>query len=187
MGGATSSSAAGVGKGASSSAPGVGTGASSSAAGIGKGASASASGVGKGATAPEPPPPRPPRTNFGRLVETLGKTSLYEDNKNGRHISYIITCGRHLNAGENPAHVECKKYCSFGTGGRSEVLPPEECIRRLKRWYVRGEYGVGWPADRLRSEYIGSAGPRCRNMSSDMPQWSAITDEQLDEMVSRIK
>ena len=126
MGGATSSSAAGVGKGASSSAPGVGTGASSSAAGIGKGASSSASGVGKGATAPEPPPPRPPHTNFGRLVETLGKTSLYEDNKNGRHISYIITCGRHLDDRDDPAKVECRKYCSFGTGGRGRRI---DCAR----------------------------------------------------------
>ena len=190
---AASSSASGVGKGAPSSASGIGKGTSSAASGIAEGASSSASGVGKGASKgasalePPPPPPRPPRTNVGRLVSTLGNASIYEDNKNGQHIGYIITCGRHLNNGDDPRKIECKKYLSFGSGGRGDVLSPDECIRRLKRWYVRGEYGKALePANKLHTAHIESAGHRCALMASDIPQWSSITDEELDDMVSRI-
>jgi len=191
-----SSSASGVGKGAPSSASGIGKGTSSAASGIAEGASSSASAIGKGASKgasalepppPPPPPPRPPRTNFGRLVSTIGNASIYEDNKNGQHIGYIITCGRHLNNGDDPRKIECKKYLSFGSGGRGDVLSADECIRRLKRWYVRGEYGKALePANKLRTAHIESAGHRCALMASEIPQWSSITDEELDDMVSRI-
>ena len=124
------------------------------------------------------------RSGFGRHVETLGNADLYEDNKYGEHIGYIITCGRHLDAGDDGAKIECKNFCSFG---RRDRISHEECIRRLKRWYVMGYFGAkSWPDTELRTKHIGCAGPRCQNFASEIVEWNDVSDADLDEMVRRV-
>ena len=71
----------------------------------------------------------------------------------GVHTGFIITCRRHHDA----PGVECKKALHFGV----ERMDPEECKRRLKRWFILGNDPATptlesnpWEAGRYRSSHV---------------------------------
>ena len=69
-----------------------------------------------------------------RYVEKHGMAEIYETWWPGVHNGYKITCGRHHN-GLTDKH-SCMKHLPFGRG--KVQLDQNECIRRLKRWFVVG-------------------------------------------------
>ncbi len=77
-------------------------------------------------------------------------------------------------------------------GTTDERLDGEECIRRLKRWYIGGAiaYNEGtWPVAQKRTSHLKYGGYRLSELASDNPVgnfFAALTDAELDEWCSEI-
>ena len=121
-----------------------------------------------------------------------GDATLSRIVQHGMHTGFVITCRRHHDDGDDRSKVECKKALHFGNEG----LPPNECVRRLKNWYILGNDpatpGLAsnpWTAGRYRSSHVFKfGGYRLRDLASDNKALVThdATDEELDAMCTII-
>ena len=69
----------------------------------------------------------------------------------GEVIGYQITCGRHTNVHDD---IPCAKHLALGTDPATRPTP-EECMRRLKRWYITAkQVEHSWDPDTCRDMHI---------------------------------
>ena len=120
-----------------------------------------------------------------RYVEKHGMAEIYETWCLGVHNGYKITCGRHHN-GLTDKHP-CVKHLPFGRG--KVQLDQNECIRRLKRWFVVGNMPSSEkrysPATR-RTEHVNSGGGRLAEYRSDGGLLCEICDDDLNIMCATV-
>ena len=113
-------------------------------------------------------------------------SEIYERHQ---HVGYRITCRRHWNHGD---HTECKKDITMGTGTINERLDPEECIRRLKRWFIGGANGFNenrWPDAEKRSCHLRYGEARLWQLASGEQELNplyGVGDDQLDELCTAV-
>ena len=145
-------------------------------------------------TALPAPPPAPiaiiprPRGPGGprepRLLATFGMAKLFETTDGGRHIGYRITCGRHENATDT---LECMKHITMGTGASDDPLTEQECVRRLKRWFIGGAWAMienTFREGEKRTCHLEYGGRRLNELASDDPNglFFGWPDAELDDM-----
>ena len=124
-------------------------------------------------------------TRGERYVEKHGIAAIYENWDHGEHIGYRITCCRHSNGPTDK--LPCQKHLPFGTG--KVQLDKNECIRRLKRWFVVGNhphseerYDPAWE----RRDHVGLGGGRLIDYSSDGGLLSDVCDDDLNMMCAAV-
>ena len=84
---------------------------------------------------------------------------------------------------DKPGADLCMKHLAFG----AEQLSHEECIRRLKIWFVQGANpGVikKWPADKQRTSHIfNTGGRRLQEFATggELNPLSGFSDAELDD------
>ena len=124
----------------------------------------------------------------GCIVGTCGIARLSETVDNGVHNGYMITCRRHTNHWDVDG-PGCMKHLALGTVDATR-LSNEECMRRLKRWFITGNQPAmeaTWPADRQRTMHTNRCGGyRLKDFASTTPAWQHVTDEDLNEMCAAI-
>ena len=125
----------------------------------------------------------------GRHVGTWGIARLSETVEHGQHNGYMIMCRRHTNSWDLDGAPQCQRHLALGTVAAT-CLSNEECMRRLKRWFITGNQPAmeaTWPADRQRLMHQKSCGGyRLKDFASSTPEWQHVTDEDLNEMCAAI-
>ena len=125
------------------------------------------------------------RRSLGQgIVGIWGNVLLKEKIENNELVGYQITCGRHRNVADE---LPCGKHLYFGTGDTR--LTPEECMRRLKRWYITAKHVEhGWAPETSRDIHVKEwGGRRLKNLASSVDPWPSLTDDNLDEMVMQVE
>ena len=110
---------------------------------------------------------------------------MKESIKHGEVIGYEITCGRHTNAHDS---IPCGKHLAFGTDPATR-LTPDECMRRLKRWYLTAPHKEHeWPPESARDAHVrGWGGRRLQDFASNLDPWPSLSDANLDDMVIQVE
>ena len=120
-------------------------------------------------------------TRGERYVEKHGIAAIYETWEHGEHIGYRITCCRHSNGPTDK--LPCQKHLPFGTG--RVQLDKNECIRRLKRWFVVGNTPTSeslYRPDVQRTDHVSLGGRRLNDYRSDGGILADICDDDLNLM-----
>ena len=114
-----------------------------------------------------------------------GAVVLKESLEHGEVIGYQITCGRHTNAHDD---IPCGKHLAMGTDPATR-LTPDECMRRLKRWYITAKHKEHeWPPETARDAHVrGWGGRRLQAFASSLDPWPSLTDDNLNEMVMQVE
>ena len=120
-----------------------------------------------------------------REIERHGKASIRESTHNGAVIGLYITCCRHGHDDDATPNLPCQKHLAFGIGGtRGSPLTRDECMRRLKRWFIVGGSLMenAWPAGQRRACHIKYGGARLREFASDGGHaFARLSDAELDQ------
>ena len=120
-----------------------------------------------------------------RYVEKHGAAAIYECWERGVHVGYRITCGRHSNGLTDDN--SCMKHLPFGRG--KVQLDQNECIRRLKRWFVVGNMPSSEERYRphmRRTDHVSLGGGRLADYSSDGGLLYDICDDDLNIMCAAV-
>jgi len=114
---------------------------------------------------------------------------LSETYEGGVHIGYRITCRRHRNATDPPDRC-CQKDITMGkTDGR---LENEECIRRLKRWFIMGANSAVeacWADSAIkRSDHIKYGSSRLHQLATDYEPCPlhGVGDDELNALCESV-
>ena len=108
----------------------------------------------------------------------------------GVHVGYRITCRRHNNATDDPTQIQCQKDITMGK--TAERLSEEECILRLKRWFIAGTNRANeeaWRGGEMRTRHLAYGGrPQLRALATGDPEsvLAGVDENELDEMCTHL-
>ena len=119
-------------------------------------------------SSPEPPAPAHRAQRGGRFVEAFGSHLIFELHPGGVHTGYSIHCARHLGV-DGQSEPVCASDLTFAG---KQSMTPDECIRRLKRWVIKG-YAIPVVAD-SRSRHMRRNWARSLDAELTGDDWAAV-------------
>ena len=123
-----------------------------------------------------------------RILEEHGIAQIAKTFSGDTHVGFRIKCGRHNDTGVLPGKC-CQKHIVIGV--TDEPLADEECIRRLKRWFICGGNRVverNFLEGKRRTCHLKYGGPRLAELASDCEDAAlfGVPDDELNDMCADV-